>query len=69
MVLQDLNLGFESKIRKNFFLGSFGSLLNFKDDGPIKDEDALSTLKDILKINQMITTPLVEDSHFFNTKI
>ena len=61
--------GFESNIRKNFFLGSFGSLLNLKDDGPIKDEGALSTLKDALKINQMITTPVVEDNHFFNTKL
>ena len=57
---------FESNVRKNFFLGSFGSLLNLKDDGPIKEETTLLTLNDAIKINQMITTPVIEDNHFFN---
>ena len=61
--------GFESNIRKNLFLGSFGSLLNLKDDGPIKEEKTLMTLNDAIKINQMITTPLFEDDHFFNKKL
>ena len=57
---------FESNVRKNFFLGSFGSLLNLKDDGPIKEETTLLTLNDKIKINQMITTPVIDDNHFFN---
>ena len=60
---------FESNIRKNFFLGSFGSLLNLKDDGPIKEEKTLMTINDAIKINQMITTPLLEDGHFFNKNL
>ena len=60
---------FESNVRKNFFLGSFGSLLNLKDDGPIKEEKQLMTLNDQIKINQIITTPVVDDGHFFNTKL
>jgi len=61
--------GFETNVRKNFFLGSFGSLLNLKDDGPIKEEKTLLTLNDALKINQMVTTPLFEDGHFFNPNL
>ena len=34
-------VAFEQNIRKNFFLGSFGNLLNLKDDEPIKDEKQL----------------------------
>ena len=60
---------FESNVRKNFFLGTFGSLLNLKDDGPIKEEKQLMTLNDQIKINQMITTAVVDDGHFFNTKL
>ena len=64
-----LELGFESNVRKNFFLGSFGSLLNLKDDEPIKEEKQLLTLNDAIKINQMVTTPIVEDNHFFNKNL
>ena len=60
---------FESNVRKNFFLGSFGSLLNLKDDGPIKEETTLLTLNDAIKINQMITTPVIADNHFFNVNL
>jgi hypothetical protein len=60
---------FETNVRKNFFLGSFGSLLNLKDDGPIKDESTLLTLNDAIKINQMVTTPVIADNHFFNTNL
>ena len=60
---------FESNARKNFFLSSFGSLLNLKDDGPIKDESTLLKLNDVLTINQMITTPVIADNHFFNTSL
>ena len=64
-----LELGFETNVRKNFFLGSFGSLLNLKDDGPIKEEKQLMSLNDKIKINQMVTTPIVEDGHFFNKNL
>ena len=60
---------FETNVRKNFFLGSFGSLLNLKDDGPIKEEKTLSTLNDAIKLNQLITTNIIDDNHFFNTKL
>ena len=61
--------GFEPNLRKNFFLGSFGSLLNLKDDGPIKEEKTLLTLNDALKINQLLTTSIIDDGHFFNTNL
>ena len=61
--------GFESNVRKNFFLGTFGSLLNLKDDGPIKEESSLQTVNDSIKLNQLITTNFIEDNHFFNTKL
>ena len=62
-------VGFHSNIRKNYFLGSFGSLLNMKDDDDlIKDEKNLLTLNDAIKINQMVTTPIFDDGHFFNAK-
>ena len=64
-----LEFGFESNIRKNFFLGSFGSMLNIKDDEPIKDEKQLLTLNDAIKINQMVTTPIFDDGHFFNKNL
>ena len=63
------DLGFEQNVRKNFFLGSFGGLLNLKDDEPIKDEKQLLSLNDAIKINQMVTTPIFEDSHFFNKNL
>ena len=61
--------GFETNVRKNFFLGSFGSLLNLKDDGPIKEEKTLLTLNDALKINQLVTTSIIDDGYFFNTNL
>ena len=60
---------FETNLRKNFFLGSFGSLLNLKDDGPIKEEKTLLTLNDAIKLNQLITTNIIDDNHFFNNKL
>ena len=47
----------------------FGNLLNVKDDEPIKDEKNLLTLNDAIKINQMVTTPIFDDGHFFNKKL
>ena len=64
-----LEFGFEPNVRKNFFLGRFGGLLNLKDDEPIKDEMQLSTLNDAIKINQMVTTPIFDDGHFFNKNL
>jgi len=68
--ITELEVGYEQNVRKNFFLSSFGSLLNLKDDdAPIKDEETLSTLNDAIKINQMVTTPIYDDGHFFNVKL
>ena len=64
-----LEFGFEPNIRKNFFLGSFGSMLNLKVDEPIKDEKQLLTLNDAIKINQLVTTPIFDDGHFFNKNL
>ena len=64
-----LEVVFEPNSRKNFFLSSFGNLLNLKDDEPIKDEKNLLTLNDAIKINQMVTTPIFDDGHFFNKKL
>ena len=60
---------FESNVRKNYFLGSVQNIKDLKDDGPIKDETHLATLNDMLKINQMVTTPVIEDNHFFDNQM
>ena len=58
--------------KKNFFLKKItGKLLNQNLNEPeiIKDEEALLNLKDEEEIDKMITTPIVEDNHFFNKKL
>ena len=58
--------------KKNFFLKKIkGRLLNqnLKEKEIIKDEETLVNLKDEEEIDKMITTPIVEDSHFFNKKL
>jgi hypothetical protein len=63
-------VAYEANVRKNFFLGTFGSLLNLKDDDePIKEEKVLLTINDSIKLNQLLTTPVIDDGHFFNNKL
>ena len=67
-----LEPGFKQNVRKNFFLEGFlGKLLNQNLDKEevIKDEAQLANLKDEVAIDQLITTPVVEDNHFFNEKL
>ena len=67
-----LEPGFKPNVRKNFFLEKFlGKLLNQNLDKEevIKDEAQLANLKDDVAIDQLITTPVVEDDHFFNEKL
>ena len=58
--------------KKNFFLKKItGKLLNQNLNEPeiIKDEETLANLKDEEEIDKMITTPIVDDEHFFNKKL
>ena len=68
-----LDPGFKTNPRKNFFLdGIFGKSLNFQNfekEEIIKDEAQLAKLEDEVAIDKLITTPVVEDDHFFNTKL
>ena len=67
-----LEPGFKSNPRKNFFLeGIIGKLLNqnLDKDEIIKDEAQLANLNDDVAIDKLITTPVVEDDHFFNEKL
>ena len=67
-----LEPGFKENSRKNFFLGGiFGKLLNqdLNKEEVIKDEAQLSKLEDDIAIDKLITTPIVDDDHFFNEKL
>ena len=64
--------GFKPNPRKNFFLdGITGKFLlqNILKDEIIKDEEKLVKLKDDVVIDKLITTPIVDDEHFFNNKL
>ena len=39
------------------------------DDEPIKEEKVLLTINDSIKLNQLLTTPVIDDGHFFNNKL
>ena len=67
-----LEPGFKTNPRKNFFLGGIlGKLLNqdLNKEEVIKDEAQLANLKDDVAIDKLITTPVVDDDHFFNEKL
>ena len=67
-----LEPGFKTNPRKNFFLENImGKLLNqnLNQEEVIKDEAQLAQLKDDVAIDKLITTPVVEDDHFFNEKL
>ena len=58
--------------KKNFFLKKItGKLLNqnLNEQEIIKDEETLLNLQDEEEIDKLITTPIVEDNHFFNKKL
>ena len=67
-----LEPGFIVNPRKNFFLEEIAGKLMHQDlsqDELIKDESELANLNDEDAIDKLITTPIVEDDHFFNTKL
>ena len=70
--INKLQPGFKINPRKNFFLEEIAEKLNNQDlytDELIKDEEQLANLNDDVAIDKLITTPIVEDDHFFNTKL
>ena len=42
---------------------------DLKRDELIQDETLLTELKDAIQIDKMITTPIIEENHFFNAKL
>ena len=63
-----IELEFEDNPRKNFFLND-PSYLDSNPEDLIKDEIQLCQLTDPNDIDKMITTPIIEDNHFFNKKL
>ena len=58
--------------RTNFYLNTEANNLtkeDLKKDIIIQDEENLSKLNDALQIDQMITTPIYEENHFFNENL
>ena len=68
-----LEPGFKPNPRTNFFLGeNFAKETNIQDlnkDELIKDEEELEKINNEVEIDKLITTPIVEDDHFFNKKL
>jgi hypothetical protein len=68
-----LEPGFKLNPRTNFFLGeNFAKETNIQDlnkDELIKDEEELEKINNEVEIDKLITTPIVEDDHFFNKKL
>ena len=67
-----LQPGFNENIRKNYYLSNeVNNLTNedLKRDELIQDENLLSELKDAIQIDKMITTPIIEENHFFNNDL
>ena len=71
--LTKLEPGFKPNPRTNFFLGeNFANITNIQDlsqDELIKDEEKLEKINNEVEIDKLITTPIVEDDHFFNKKL
>ena len=64
--------GFNSNKRTNFYLSTEANNLTKEDlsrDTLIQDEAHLSQLNDAIQIDKMITTPIIEENHFFNAKL
>ena len=67
-----LEPGFKLNQRTNYFLGEyFGKLTNedLTKDELIKDEKELEQINNEVEIDKLITTPIVEDDHFFNQNL
>jgi len=60
---------FIKSVRTNVFIrGKIEDILKKKDE-PIKDEVVLQTLEDEIAIDKMITTEIIPDNYFFNSKL
>ena len=67
-----LQPGFSINRRTNFYLNTEANKLTKEDllrDILIQDEAQLSKLNDAIQIDKMITTPIIEENHFFNDKL
>ena len=67
-----LQPGFNINRRTNFYLNTEANKLTKEDLGRdiiIQDEAQLSQLNDAIQIDKMITTPIIEENHFFNEKL
>ena len=63
---------FNANRRTNFYLNTEANNLTKEDltrDVLIQDEVQLSQLSDSIQIDKMITTPIIEENHFFNEKL
>ena len=64
--------GFIQNPRTNFYLNTEADNLTLdllSKDTLIKDEAQLANLNDAVAIDKMITTPIVDDNHFFDDKL
>ena len=67
-----LQPGFNVNRRTNYYLNTEANNLTKEDlsrDILIQDEAQLSQLNDAIQIDKMITTPIIEENHFFNEKL
>ena len=67
-----LQPGFNLNRRANFYLNNEANNLTKEDlerDILIQDEVQLSQLSDSIQIDKMITTPIIDENHFFNEKL
>jgi len=67
-----LKPGFKPNLRKNFFLDKITGKLseqNLDEEEIVKDEECLNNINDDNEIDKLITTPIIEDDHFFNNDL
>ena len=67
-----LQPGFNTNRRTNVYLNTEANKLTKEDLGRdilIQDEAQLSQLNDAIQIDKMITTPIIEENHFFNENL
>ena len=67
-----LKPGFKPNLRKNFFLDKIAGKLseqNLDEEETIKDEECLNNINDNIEIEKFITTPIIEDEHFFKSDL
>ena len=64
--------GFNKNIKTNYYLSTEANKINkeiLNKDILIQDEVQLSQLNDEIQIDKMITTPIIEENHFFDEKL